>query len=200
MKKIALIVFAVLLKTVLLAQEQPKFGLKGGLNLAKLKATQYASSDLDFRASAHVGGLAHIHLTPQWALQPEVVYSGQGMKQQYQGSNYTWKLDYLNIPVMIQYMFNNGFRIEAGPQLGILLGAKFENDETLKNDLKTTDFSVGAGISYLSNSGLGVGVRYNHGVTNINNRPNRSTYELNNRVLQLGLFYLFDHSHKAKSR
>jgi len=131
-----------------------------------------------------------------WALQPEVVYSGQGAEV----GNTHVKLDYINIPLMIQYMFNNGFRIEAGPQLGLLIAAKNEvgdNETETKDHYNTPDFGVGLGISYLSYSGFGVGGRYNIGVSNISETASPN---IKNRVFQLGVFYLFDHHHKAKSK
>jgi hypothetical protein len=65
---------------------------------------------------------------------------------------------------MLQYMFNNGFRIEAGPQLGLLLDAKstaegFPDDNT-EDVFKSTNVGLGFGLNYLSYSGFGVGGRY----------------------------------------
>ncbi|MCU7549149.1 PorT family protein [Chitinophagaceae bacterium LB-8] len=201
MKKVTLIFSILMLSTGVFAQIVPKFGLKAGVNLANWS---FANDDIekDFRTGFHIGALAHMHLSPQWALQPEVQYSSQGTKTDLgsQGS-YTWKADYINIPVMVQYMFDNGFRLEAGPQLGFLVNGELEdengNKDDISNDLKSTDVGLGFGANYLTYSGLGLGVRYNLGLTDINKER---TNETKNRVLQLSLFYMFDSHHKAKSR
>jgi hypothetical protein len=168
-------------------QPHVEFGLKGGVNLANFK--DESNSNTDSRTGFHVGGLAHIHLSRSWALQPELVYSTQGAEY---GAT-KWKANYVNIPVLAQYMFGNGFRLQTGPQLGILAGSEVKtgNTETDLDDVfKTTDVSWAFGASYLTRSGLGVDGRYNLGLTNVNKNENP---ELKNRVWQLGLFYQFKH-------
>ena len=167
---------------------QAELGLKAGVNLANVSDNE--ASSIDSRTGLYIGGLAHIHMSPELALQPEVVYSAQGA--QYRGG--TSKLDYINIPVMLQYMFGTGFRLETGPQLGILTSAKFKNnngtEDNIKSSIKSTDFSWGFGASFLTRSGLGIGARYNLGINNI---YLNSPYEIKNRVWQLGLFYQARH-------
>jgi hypothetical protein len=104
------------------------------------------------------------------------------------------KLDYINVPLLLQYMFDNGFRIEAGPQVGFLINAKSETGNTntdIKNSLKSVDLGLGLGIGYIHPpSGFGVDARYNLGLSNINENSNvKST----NNGFQLGVFYLFKH-------
>jgi hypothetical protein len=201
MKKVSLFISILMLSMGAFAQHVPKFGLKAGVNLANWS---FEDDDVenDFRTGFHIGALAHIHLAPTWAIQPEVQYSAQGTKTDLgSAGEFTWKSDYINVPVMIQYMFNNGFRLEAGPQIGFLVNGKLEdeddNEEDISDDLKKTDVGIGFGLNYLTYSGLGLGVRYNLGLTNINEER---TTETKNRVLQLSLFYMFDSQHKAKSR
>ena len=191
MKKLNILLFALLVSTALFAQD-PKFGLKAGLNLATI-----TNSGGDLKAGFHGGGLAHIHITPAFSLQPEIMYSSQGT--QYTSNDKTL-LNYINIPVLLQYNFDNGFRLQGGPQLGFLLEAKSKsgNLETDQSDsYKSIDFSIPVGLSYLGYSGFGVDARYNIGVTNIVEN-NATSYR--NSVLQFGLFYLFDHHHKARSK
>jgi hypothetical protein len=199
MKKISLVLIAI--STIYSAQAQigAKLGVKGGLNVASLTING-SSTGVDSKFGAHAGLLAHLHLSPQIGLQPELLYSGQGMKQVSGGVTYNWNLDYINLPIMLQYMFNNGFRLEAGPQFGFLVSGKIKDNggvTDLGNDLKTTDVGLGFGLNYLSHSGLGIGGRYNLGLTNINET---GVNELKNRVGQISVFYMFNHNHKAQSR
>jgi hypothetical protein len=169
-------------------QPHVEFGVKGGINLANFN--DESNSNTDARTGFYAGGLAHIHLTRNWALQPELVFSAQGAEY---GAT-KWKASYVNIPVLAQYMFGNGFRLQTGPQLGILAGSEVKtgNTETDLDDVfKTTDFSWSFGASYLTRSRLGVDARYNLGLSNINKNDNNP--ELKNRVWQLGLFYQFKH-------
>ena len=193
MKRIFVFVIASFSAIALCAQEKPVFGIKGGLNIATLNPE--GNEDYDPKFGVHIGALAHIHLAPQWALQPELVFSQQGAKFSapiFGGEmvESEFKANYINLPVMIQYMFDNGFRLETGPQLGVLV-----SDEEL---LEKTDISWGFGLSYLTYSGLGVGARYNLGLNNINDFIPQN--KLKNSVIQLGLFYMLDKQHKRKSK
>lgn len=195
--KISLIALALLATTTLFSQD-PKFGLKAGLNASKLTNANY-----DWRAGVHGGLLAHIHVTPAFSLQPEIMYSSQGGKYtDVLNQEVTRKLNYVNVPVLLQYNFDNGFRLQGGPQIGFLLAAKDKIGDVNSNRVNTdnfnsVDFSVPLGVSYLSYSGLGVDARYNIGVTNV---EEGSLSNIRNSVFQFGLFYLFDHHHKARSK
>jgi len=167
------------------------FGVKAGVNIANVKVEDAGS--YDSKASFYVGGLAHIHLTQHFALQPELMYSGQGGKTTIAGTDYKLKLNYINVPVLAQYMVGNGFRLQTGPQIGFLTTAKTKvnDDETdVKDSFKGTDFSWAFGASYVSTAGFGVDARYNLGLSDISENGGS---KVKNRVVQLGLFYQFMH-------
>ena len=198
MKKICLLAIGIT-STIFSFSQAAKLGVKAGLNISSLKIEDFDNTDS--RLGLHAGLLAHIHLAPSWAVQPELVYSAEGGKVDFGGgSEATYKNDYVNNPVMLQYMFDNGFRLEAGPQLGLLVSSKIEdendNEEDADDVFKTTNVSLGVGLNYLSHSGFGFGGRYNHGISNIA----EGNGDAKGRVFQISLFYMFDNAHKAKSR
>jgi hypothetical protein len=175
------------------SSQHSTIGIKGGLNVYNVNYEN--NSDSKSRVGFHAGLLGHLHLAPQLALQPEVVYSQQGAKSEFQGVETKLNLGYVNVPILVQYMFDNGFRLQAGPQIGFLLGAKTEIGNTeidIKDQLKPIDFGIGAGIGYVDpSSGFGVDARYNLGLSNINDDANAQ--KAYNRGFQLGVFYLFKH-------
>lgn len=200
MKKLSAFIVILFTTLVVAAQEDPKFGLKGGLNVAKLSFNNGA--DADWRAGFHLGGLAHIHIIPELSLQPEVYYSSQGAKLSRSGGDeMNLNLSYINVPVLLQYNFANGFRLQGGPQVGFLVGVSDKIDGVEQNvystsSFKTIDLELPLGLSYLGYSGLGIDVRYNVGLTNISKA---SSPTIKNSVFQVGAFYLFDHRHKRKT-
>lgn len=199
MKNISLLCFSFLLATVATSQNA-KLGLRGGLSLSTLNYGN--ETDVDWRTGFHAGLLAHIHATPSFSLQPEIYYSTQGAKIPFGADDINRKLSYVNIPLLLQYNFNNGFRLQGGPQVGFLLGVSEKLNGTELNlvstdNYKTVDFSLPVGLSYLGYSGIGVDVRYNVGLSNIDDTGGPA---IKNSVAQIGVFYLFDHKHKAKSR
>jgi hypothetical protein len=183
MKKLIIAASAVIFSISASAQHT-SFGFKGGLNISDFSD----DSDVNFksRTSFHLGGLAHIHLTRNFALQPELVYSEQGAKI----SSVEYRFNYLNIPVLLQYMAGNGFRIQTGPQLGLLVSGKAKSGNTtvdIKDELKKADFAWSIGASYLSPARVGIDVRYNLGISNLDEGE-----DLKNNVFQLGVFYQFN--------
>ena len=124
-------------------------------------------------------------------VQPELVFSMQGGEDE--SENMKLKLNYINIPVLAQYMTNEGFRLQTGPQLGILTSAesKFGDVEIdSDDDVSTADFSWVFGAGYLFRSGFGIDARYNLGISNISDNE---SFEARNRVFQVGVFYQFMH-------
>ena len=168
----------------LTAGAQTNFGLKAGYNSSSVQISDGA--DFDSKSGFHVGGLAHIHVSEHFAVQPELVYSTQGGKI---ADDNTLDLDYINVPVLLQYMINDGFRLQTGPQVGFLVSAEREigNLEIDVDDTyNSVDFSWSFGAGYLTSIGLGFDVRYNLGLNNISDD---SDFEAKNRVFQVGLFY-----------
>ncbi|WP_170252600.1 porin family protein [Adhaeribacter aerolatus] len=191
MKKIFLFTIAVFSFTLVQAQ-RTHFGLKGGFNASTLKLKN--QDNFDYKLGLHVGGLAHIHITRQIAIQPELLYSNQGAKLQ--NSEVKHHINYITVPVMGQYMFGDGFRLEAGPQVGFLVGAKRQDQDdnrfNVKENYEAVDFSLATGLSFISSSGLGADFRWLFGLTNINDVPPRTP--LKNHLGQIGIFYLINYN------
>lgn len=184
--KLSLITALALIMMVGSAMAQSvNIGIKGGLNVFTLSGTN--DGGYNSRTSFHLGLLGHIHIADHFALQPEIIYSSQGTKY---SNNLDLTLNYVNVPLLFQYMFDNGFRLHAGPQLGLLVNAKADGQD-VKDSFKGTDLGLTVGASYVHPpSGFGVDARYNHGLSNINENTNTDSY---NRGFQVGVFYLFKH-------
>ncbi len=166
---------------------QAEFGVKGGLDIANVNVE--GSNNPDTKVSGYLGLLAHIHLSRQFAFQPELLFSGQGFKETMAGKDYTTALNYITIPLLGQLMLGNGFRIETGPQPGVLVSAHTKSDGSStndKNDFKTGDLSWVFGIGYVGPMGFGVDARYNLGLSNISDDYSE---KIHNSVLAIGVFY-----------
>jgi len=183
MKKITtLILFAILCSSFIFAQHSTQFGIKGGVNFSALHVDQQSSTH---RTGINAGVLAHIHLNSHFALQPEAMYSSQGAEYT---DNVKTKLHYINVPVLVQYMFGKGVRLQTGPQVSFLTSAETKTPVAEidgNNVFKKTDFAWSVGAGYLTGPGLGFDVRYNLGLTDIS----KNNADLKNRVWQVGIFY-----------
>ncbi len=162
--------------------QSPTFGIKGGVNFATLNGGNGT------KIAYHVGALSTILLSSKLSIQPEVLYSRQGVRQSFSRNNYDINLDYANVPLITQLMLTKYLRLEAGPQFGFLLSAKniyqgVERD--IKSNYKSFDLSFPIGLSYTWESCIGVYGRLVPGLTQINVTYGASK----NSVLQFGLFY-----------
>lgn len=170
-------------------------GIKGGVNLYNIHNDN--DTKYDSKVGYNFGLLGHIHLNKSFAIQPELVYSVQGAKYMVNNATTNYNLNYINVPVLIQYMFDNGLRLQAGPQLGLLISAKSKTSSTTidnKENVKPIDLALSIGAGYIfPPTGLGIDLRYNHGLSNINDI---GAVTSTNRGLQLGLFYIFSHNDK----
>lgn len=106
----------------------------------------------------------------------DILYSGHNQKYKIaDGSeDVTTALSYIDIPVLFRYGGGKGFYFEAGPQIGILSGAKDKwDDETLdvKESLKGTNVALvlGAGGDFPVGENLTItaGVRLGYGFSDV---------------------------------
>ena len=189
MKKATLFTMMVILFSLVVHSQDVKIGIKGGVNLATLKPDL---NDPATRTSFHLGGMAEISLIDQLSLQPELLYSSQGVKDESDDDEVV-KLDYLTIPVLAKYHASEAFSIEAGPQIGLLLSAKGEDDgETFdfKDVTKSTDIGFAFGLGYKLPSGINFNARYYFG-SNVNDDESDSD-KIKNNVIQFSIGYWFN--------
>jgi opacity protein-like surface antigen len=196
MKKLLLsAIIAVLGLTSLQAQEVT-FGAKAGVNFANLSGDL---DDADSKIAFHVGGVAEIKITEKFSVQPELLYSALGAK--YEEEDYSEKinLDYISIPLLAKYYIAEGFSVEAGPQIGFLISAKSEYEETfegettkgtedLKDFIKGSNLGLNFGLGYKLNNGLNFGTRYGLGLSNI---AKEEGVDIKTIVFQLSVGYMF---------
>lgn len=184
MTKLAL-VLTVCIASTFGANAQIQFGFKAGANFATITSSTGGSTLINFNA----GALVKVPLTDALSLQPEAVYSGQGIK----GSGGKLHLNYINIPVLLTYTLPQGLFFQTGPQLGILMSAKAKGDDGSSEDVKdafsSTDFTwvFGTGV-LIPKSNFGFNARYNLGISSLGKDGGTSK----NSVFQVGIFFLLN--------
>jgi len=182
MKKLAFLL-TVLTVSVFGANAQIQLGFKAGANFASITDNTGGKTLVSFNA----GILAKIPLTDALSLQPEAVYSGQGVK----GDGGKIALNYINIPVLLTYTLPAGLFFQTGPQLGFLLSAKAKGTDGTSEDLKplfkSTDFAwvFGTGV-FIPAANVGFNARYNLGISSLGKDGGTSK----NSVFQVGMFFL----------
>ena len=176
MKKIAgLLLIGVWGMLALQVSAQPlQIGVKIGPNFSRLRFDP--GFDRDGKLGFHMGVLTQIELADDFYLQPELLLSLQG--------NDRVSITNLNLPILVRYQVIKTFSLHIGLQAGILVGA----EEDFEDMTKAIDFAIPFGAAYHPTRELGVGLRYVHGISNINDVAS-DPFKTYNQVVQVFLAY-----------
>ena len=163
--------------------QETRAGIKGGLNSATL--TGYTGNS---RISGHAGVFVHNVINNRWCFQPELLFSGEGQRYFGDGEKRTIALDYIQLPLMIQYFPIRQLYLEAGPQVGILASARDKGSNGLainiKNDFSNAQVGMNIGVGVKANNSIGFYGRYCFGLTDVSTFDNIVDHS---RVGQVGL-------------
>src|SRR5882757_6294482 len=107
-----------------------KFGIKGGLNLTNLYVADVSNDRM--KAGFNAGVFAKLPVTRGFSIQPELLYSLKGAKENYnnfvQGDGeYRFNLGYMELPVLAVVNITPNFNIHAGPYVGYLVSANVKD-------------------------------------------------------------------------
>ncbi len=204
MKKIFL-GLTVLASSLSFAQQ---FGVKAGLNLSNISNTSTAV-DTKMKTGFYAGVTATFPITESYSIKPELVYNQMGAKTDLYDFggiigqvSTTTKLDYLSLPIMLQYNLPSNLYLEVGPEFSYMLSSNqtlntvFLSPSTDINMDYLNRFNVGAGVGagLKINENLGINARYTFGLTGIGKDGNVTDYVLSNSKnnnLQVGLDFNF---------
>lgn len=191
MKKIMMI--AAMMVATLSANAQNEVGQwslqpKAGINIAKMTKFDYNKT----RPGLIIGLEAEYGVAKNFGITAGLFYSMQGTKQEYNeetviedikihaGAKATYKLDYLNIPILAQYYLVKGLAIKAGIQPGFCVSKKYDYEVStgiagqtiiseqgkakIEEGVKGFQFAIPVGLSY-EYKNIVLDARYNIGVT-----------------------------------
>lgn len=171
------------------ANAQHAIGLKGGVNIAHLSGFEGNS-----RISGHGGIFLHHTINSSWCFQPELLFSGEGQRYFSNGEERTLALDYLQLPLMIQYYVAPQIYLEAGPQVGVLISAQDKGNEAshlnVKDDFSAAQIALGVGLGFKATDQVILYGRYNFGLTDVTRFDNIVDHS---RVGQLGVAVRLKH-------
>lgn len=191
--KFLTLALALLISQLMMAQFH--LGIKAGTNITKIDGKSF---DKEFRYGYNIGGFAEIKLGGKFSLQPEVLFNqysttlDSNYKSIYQdviSSNQSKvKLNYLTIPLMLDYKFLGPIHLQAGPQFGVLMSQDKNFLQNGSEAFKHGDFSLAAGAQ-IKLATFRITGRYLIGLNNINDIDNQDKWK--NQVIQLSLGIAF---------
>lgn len=143
------------------ARAQFSFGVKAGVNYNGIReSTSSPTIPIDNSVRYHVGLYGNIQLTKKLSLSPEFQY----IKKQAYGTDFN--VNYLEIPVLLDYQISNLITVQFGPTIGEQIsvrrnskGNKVIHLSHAKDDL---DFGLAGGIKFNVNRNISILTRYNY--------------------------------------
>jgi hypothetical protein len=173
------------------ASAQFHIGVKAGTNIVKLDGISFKDQ---FRYGYNLGGFAVIKLSKKVGLQPEVLFNqysttlDSSYKSLYQGiinsSQTRVKLNYLSIPILLNYKFLGPISLQAGPQFSVLMDQGRTILQNGGDAFKKGDFSL-VGGAQIHLAKIYLTGRYIVGLNNINDIDNRDQWK--NQAVQLSI-------------
>ena len=171
-----LLICAIALPSAVFAQGLAQKGLIAGLNLATLSGDDKDMDGIspDSKMGFAAGGFLVFNFTDAVGIRPEVLYSQRGAKYESEGYEVKVKLDYIEIPILLQYTVPMEGSVSpiilVGPTLGIKMSAEVETpdgDMELDDYVKGTDFGIQFGAGVLINNMIEISGRYYMGLSTI---------------------------------
>ncbi|MBI1342293.1 MAG: outer membrane beta-barrel protein [Terrimonas sp.] len=189
--KLATVIIALFM--VQAATAQFHLGIKGGANVTKVDGKSFNQA---FRYGYHIGGFAEIGISPKFRIVPEVLFNqysttlDSNYKEIYQNvissDQSKVKLNYLSIPILLDYKLLGPIHLQAGPQVGILMDQSRTFLQNGGDAFKHGDFSMLGGVQ-LNLAKLRITGRYIIGLNNINDIDNQDQWKSQAVQLSVGL-------------
>ena len=166
-------------------------GIKAGTNMLKIDDKSFRD---EFKFGYNLGGFAEINFTKKIGVQPEVLWSqssyrtATNIEEVIPGTkaDVAVKLNYLQIPLLLNYRPVKFLSLQVGPQFGILIDQNNSMLQNGKDAFKKGDFSM-LGGAQLNLGPLKAGARYVVGLTDINDISTQSKWKNQGFQLYAGL-------------
>ena len=168
-------------------------GFKGGTNITKVEGQSFKD---EFKYGYSLGVFAAIKVGEKWQLQPEVLLNQYATKTAdnfdqlnpfAHGNNLKdVHLNYVSIPLLLNYSPTRFFTLQAGPQYGILIDKNVNLIQNGRNAFKNGDFGMLGGVQ-LNIANFKLSGRYVVGLNNINDLDNKEKWKNQGFQLTLGL-------------
>lgn len=193
MKKILLSLCAIVIAYSASAQ-RIGFGPKVGLNVAMITDKAF-----DPRLNFNAGAFIEYDISAPWSIELSALYSRQGAKMNNlpisltENRDATFRLDYINMPLVAKFYPWMGLNVFLGPQFSYLVNAELKvkdmDAQSIKCAYKKFDIAAVVGVGYTWENGILVAAQYNCGLNPI--YKDKSLSKVYNGVLQLNVGFRF---------
>lgn len=167
-----IVFFLFLFATSMQAQEF-RGGVVAGIAGTQILGDGYSGPN---KAGINIGPYVNLALTDRASIQMQLEFMQKGSRENPDSTNnfdsYLSRLNYVQIPIMFQYRYNEKFGFEAGGSYGVLVSS-YEENQGLTSPLltgkeyKDRDVSFHAGMHYYINDQLKAEFEFSHSLLSI---------------------------------
>jgi hypothetical protein len=181
-KSLSILLVALIISTMSFAQGFFHVGVKGGANMYKIDGKSFSQ---EFKYGYNAGIFSEINFSKKLGIQPEILWNQaqtrttakfHDMYNNGLAELKGVKLNYLSIPVLLNYSPSRLLTLQAGPQFGVLINKDQRLLDNGRQAFKSGDLSMLGGVQ-LNIGGIKLGGRYVVGLMNINDIDNQDKWK-----------------------
>ena len=190
MKKIFLILLAVCIVLPVAGFGQAGFGFLAGINLSNFSGNDASEGGVDpsITMGFAAGAFVTLPFSDMIAFRAEALYSQKGAKYEELGESIYFKMDYIEVPLMIQLTLQTYSSIIpiilVGGYMGFDLTAKLTNGGSMdmKDEVKSIDYGIMFGGGALISNLIELSARYSLGLASV---ADEEGVDVKNNVIQI---------------
>lgn len=158
--------------------ERNRIGVKAGLNLSSMNASDDANTEMI--TGFNLGVFGKMPVSSFISVQPELYLTTKGAAVTYNNmfvdGTAHFNLTYVEVPVLVVFNLTNFLNVHAGPYVSYMLNGKVTNQSNVnifnfEDNINVDDYNrIDAGIAVgagLDVGAISVGARYNFGFTKV---------------------------------
>jgi hypothetical protein len=126
------------------------------------------------KAGIYAGGFVNLQISPRSIFQMELEYFQKGSRrnprpEKGEYDEYIFRANYVELPILYQFVFNQRFKIEAGPSAGFFINYYEAKDgiEITKNPPASVSLQINLGLYVTLTQRFMVNIRTNNSLFNI---------------------------------
>lgn len=176
-------------------------GLIGGFTTSQVSGDQLSGFN---KSGFEAGGLVSAPISQKFDLSFQIVFIQKGSKKNFSPDDgdyeyYRLSLNYIEVPLLLQYNYSKKIQFETGPLFGKLISSKEEDqygEISAPKPFKPYELSVMLGMSYKLLDNFYLNLQGSNSILEIRTPPVRDGYRLNRRqynsVLMFSFKYIFN--------
>jgi hypothetical protein len=184
---------------IILSAQQFRAGVTAGVAGTQISGDQLGGFD---KAGLMIGGFVSTAISAKFDASMQILYIQKGSSKNANPDNndfeyYRLRLNYIEVPLLLQWKYSKRFKFEAGPTIGVLLSEEEEDEFGVfeGRPFKKYEFGIAGGMNISIVKQLFLNARLESSVLPVREHVSGLSYRLNagqyNAALIFSVQYIF---------